>query len=105
MIDETLTKLGITDTKVLPAKTQRKIAKYKMMAKSPIGNDKEGKPHKGKKQTMDELIEDIILETKIYLKTKDQQPATPPVQNKPNDDGSEPPEPPKKGFLEDVWGF
>ena len=105
MIEETLTKLGITDISVLPEKTRRKIAKYNMMSKSPIGNNKEGNPHKGKKQTMDDLVEDIILETKIYLKTKDQPPANTTVVKKAKDDPENRPEPVKKGWLEDVFGI
>jgi hypothetical protein len=105
MIDETLTKLGITDVKVLPEKTQRKIAKYKMMAKSPIGNDKEGNPHKGKKQTMDDLVEDIVFEIKLYQKTKDQHPVTTPVQTEKPTDSDKPANLPQKGFLEEILGF
>jgi hypothetical protein len=106
MIEETLKKLGITDVKVLPEKTQRKIAKYKMMTKSPIGNDKEGNPHKGKKQTMDDLIEDIVFEVKLYQKTKDLKPANPPVEtDKPDNSVQQTTELPKKGFLEDILGW
>jgi hypothetical protein len=116
MLNETLKKLGITDTKELPKKTQTKIADYNRLVNTPIGNDKEGNYTEKKTERINGLVEDIIFETKLYLKTKGQTPpATPPIA------AATPPAPrplqsPKKpetpaqpvdggGLLEKLWGW
>jgi hypothetical protein len=75
MLNESIKKLGVTDVKLLPAKTQMKIDDYNRLVKSPIGNDKEGNPYPKKKIRLDSLVEDIILEVKLFQKQNGGKPA------------------------------
>jgi hypothetical protein len=129
MLHETLSKLGITNTKELPDKTQMKIADYVRMTRTPIGNDKEGNPTPNKLKRLNALVEDIIFEAKLFLKNKGQQPtadvstpatpaadvstpAAPPVKKndppaKPATPATPPAESPveREGFLQRLFGW
>lgn len=115
MLNESIKKLGITDVKTLPAKTQMKIDDYNRMVKSPIGNDKEGNPYPKKKVRLDALVEDVILEVKLFIKQGGKKPVNEvnaetvkvghsnekkPAEQNQNDEPAE-----KKGFLEGLFGW
>ena len=119
MLNETLKKLGITDIKELPKKTQLKIGDYNRLVNTPIGNDKEGNPTEKKTDRINGLVEDVIFEAKLYLKTKGQTPpaapgtppiaaATPPTPRPlENHKRADPPAQPVTGggLLEKLWGW
>jgi hypothetical protein len=112
MIFETLKKMGIEDIKALPQKTQMKLNDYTRLVKTPIGKDKEGNFKPGTKNRLDALVEDIILEAKLFL--KNQGKPVPEVKTVQNAEKGKPQQTqqnqqnqqvPKKGVLEDLLGW
>jgi hypothetical protein len=122
-IYDTLKKLGIEDAKELPKKTQMKLADYNRITKTPIGKDKEGNLREQTRLRLESLIEDIVVEAKLYLKKKAKgddgegqtqslaqaQQNNAQTENKTQNAQSrqKPSDPPaeEKGFLENILGW